>query len=114
MPLRTTNSVEKNVISVPTLPITVPANKSTEVLPSVAGAVGEFAARYVFNAGSSNLYYAYGRTVSLVDFEAWIVPGQQFDASNCGMALNVISTTDCVVSRTILQRQDLTVQPNIL
>ena len=111
MPLRTSNSVEKNVYSIPLLPLDIPANTSTVVLDSIHGVSGEFAGRYVFNAGANPAYYAYGHQVDSTNFEGVIVAGQQFDASNCGQSLNVYSVLGTTFSRTLLKRNDLT-QPN--
>jgi len=111
MPLRVSNAVEKNVISVGLSPITVAAATSTLILPSIIGDTIEYAARYVFNAGDTSnsdakAYYAYGHNVDLTNYEGWIVPGQQFNASDCGMALYVYSVAGTTISRTVLKRND--------
>lgn len=113
---RVINAVEKNVISIPMPPVPCPAGVSTQVLATLVGDPNEYSGRYIYNAGTVNLYYAFGHTVDATNYEGILFPNQQFNASNCGAALyaNAIGG-DTIVSRTILQRRDNTnVNANIM
>lgn len=119
--LRTLAIVERNVYDLKLLPITVPNNVATDVLPDshqdVMGAkagslgtiTGEIARIEIFNNGPNNCYYAFGRNCDNVNnFNAYLVPGQMLE-------INVRERVSCycpvgtaVISRTVLSRHDMT------
>jgi len=107
---RVINTIEKNVESVPLAPLAVPAGTSVKALPTLVGDPYEYAGRCIYNAGSVNLYYAFGHDVNPTNYEGICYPAQEFNASACGMALYVAAPAggaDGVVSRSLFRRNDL-------
>jgi hypothetical protein len=120
MPQRVCNTVEKNVVSVPTVPVVVPSNTPTMVLPDVTKDTGEYSGRAIQNVGANDCYYSYGHTCDPTNFigimskpgtlnAAGFGSGQQFNASDSGQAVWVYSTGGTTIAVTILKRNDLTV-----
>ena len=118
MPIRVSNTVEKDVVLVPTNPIVVAANTAVIILPDITGDINEYAGRYIQNVGANDCYYAYGHTCDPTNFNGIMSKpantnsdgfgsGQQFDASNCGQAVWVYSRGGTTIAVTILKRNDL-------
>ena len=118
MPLRVTNSVERNVSCAGSVPIKVSANTSTDVLIDVSGIPQEYAGRYVQNVGSNIAYYSFGVKCSATNFNGVLAPattvdsngfgsGQQLDCSNHGAKVSVFSVGGTTVAVTLLRRNDL-------
>lgn len=108
--MRTVNLTEKNIRPEPCLPVVVPANTSMKVLKDLTDqefAGVEFSGRYLFNAGSDNMYYAFGGNADNVNnYNGWMVPGQQLDCSNHGAAVYVWSAAGGKCVPTVLRRID--------
>lgn len=118
MPLRVSNSCEKNVISSPVNPIVVPNNTATTVLADITKTQGEWAGRYIQNVGANDCYYAFGHTCDPTNFNGILSKpgttnangdgsGQQLDASNHGQSVSVYSVGGTKIAVTILIREDL-------
>ncbi len=119
MPLRVANTVEKNVVSVPTNPITIPAATSIDVLPSIIGLAGEWVGRYIQVVGANDCYYAIGHDCDTTNYNGILASngseksGQQFDASNVGQRISVYSVGGSKIAVTLLKRNDLDTHVNI-
>jgi len=118
MPLRVSNSVERNVSCAGSVPITIPAGKAVDVLVDVSGVIQEYAGRYVQNVGSGIAYYAFGSDASPAGFNGVLFQasavdsngfgsGQQLDCSNHGAKVSVYSVAGTTIAVTILRRNDL-------
>lgn len=115
--LRTINAVEKNVVLVPTNPIVVNANASTDVLSAIVGTTGEYAGRYIQNVGANDCFYTFGHDCDGTNYSGILAAnstnavdkaGQQLDASNCGQRVSVYSVGGTKIAVTILKRNDNT------
>ena len=119
MPIRTSNSVEKNVFIVPDKLKIVPATTSTVIIGDSNSSNIELSGRYIQNVGANPCYYAFGTDkcdasnfngilagASAVDANGF-GPGQQLDVSNCGQQVSVWSVAGTTLSTTILKRNDL-------
>jgi hypothetical protein len=118
MPLRTSNSVERNTTCVPTIPVTIPAATSTLVLNDISTANGvEYAGRYIQNVGSGACYYAIGHQCDKTNFNGVLFgasavdangfgPGQQLDVSNVAGAVYVYSVAGTTIATTLIIRND--------
>jgi hypothetical protein len=119
MSLRVSNSIEKNITNIPQgAPIAIVAGAAAvTVLPSVAGTRGEWAARYLQNVGTGNLYVAFDGTCSTANFNLILSgagatdsggfgPGQQLDCSLNPCAISVYSPTGTSIVLTIHKRND--------
>ena len=113
--IRVANSVEKNCHAVPpSNPIAIPNATSTNVLEAVKG-FGEIASRYVQNVGTNPVQYSYGCDSDGISYHGVIAVGQQFNASDCPDRLSVwCPTGSSIVAVTIIRRNDMTVDQNIL
>ena len=118
MSLFVANSVEKNVVNVPTTPIVVPSNTPTDVLPDLTQVNGEYCGRFIQNVGANDCYYSFGVNCSPQQFNGVIAKpasvnanghgsGQQFDSSNCGQRLSVYSVGGTTIAVTLLKRNNL-------
>ena len=71
MSLFVANSVEKNVVNVPTTPIVVPSNTPTDVLPDLTQVNGEYCGRFIQNVGAkTDLAVANTESKEVYDFLA--------------------------------------------
>ena len=118
MPLRVSNSVERNVSCAGSIPIKIPAATAVDVLVDVSGIAQEYAGRYVQNIGPNSCYYAFGNDCSPAALNGVLLPatavdannlgaGQQVDCSNHGARVSVYSVAGTTVAVTILRRNDL-------
>jgi len=118
MPLRTSNSVEKNCFIVPAPPIAIPATTSTIVLQDTNALNIEFSARYIQNVGANDCYYAFGTNncdptnfngilskAPSVDANGFGA-GAQLDVSNCGQQVSIYSVGGTNIAVTIIKRND--------
>jgi len=117
MPVRVSNSVEKNVVNVPFPPVVLAAGVAQDVLTAIQGTNAEYAARYIQNVGANPCYYAFGHDVdktnlsgvlagaSVVDANG-LGAGQQLDVSNCGQRVSCMSVGGTIIAVTILKRND--------
>ena len=118
MPIRVSNSVEKNVVNVPKNLVVLTATTAKDVLPNATSIIGELAGRYVQNVGANDCYYVFGSDCSPVNFNGILAAntgnadvngfksGQQLDASNCGQRLSMYSVGGTTISITLLARND--------
>jgi hypothetical protein len=117
MPLRTSNSVERNTICVPTIPVTIPAVTSTKVLNDVSADQVEYSGRYIQNVGANACYYAIGHNCDPTNFNGVLFgasatdangfgPGQQLDVSNVAGAIYVYSVSGTTIATTLIRRND--------
>ena len=118
MPLRVSNSVEKNVFVVPSVPKAIPANTATEVLNDSNADNIELAGRYIQNIGANDCYYSFGTdNCSAGNFNGILAKaasvdvngfgaGQQLDVSNCGQRVSVFSVGGTTIVSTIIKRND--------
>jgi len=117
MPLRVANSVEKNVVNIPSEPVVLVDSTAKDVLPNATAFVGELAGRYVQNVGANDTYYSFGSDCSPVNFNGILSKpsstntdgfgsGQQLDASNCGQRLSMYSRGGTTIAITLLKRND--------
>jgi len=117
MSLRVTNAVEKNTSCDPILPVKVADSKSTDVLPNIGIAIGEWAGRYIQNVGANDCYYAIGHDCDPTNFNGILSKpastnsdaygsGQQFDASNVGQKISVFSRGGTTIAVTSIRRND--------
>lgn len=107
MPLRTANSVERNVSAVPTNPITLVANTSAIVLPDVSTDRNEYSARYIQWTGSGVMYYAFNQSeVDTTNWTGQLQQYQQLDCSNHSGAVVAMSPNGGQVGVTLLRRND--------
>jgi hypothetical protein len=126
MSLRVSNSVEKNVVSIPMLPIAVADSVAKDVLPSAMGDGLEYTGRYIQNVGAKDCYYAFGHDCNNINFDGILVcsstlnsdgygGGQQLDCSNTPERVSIFSRGGTTISVTLLKRNDLAQgQGNIL
>lgn len=120
MPLRVSNTVEKNVKLLSIDPIPCAANKSVTVLKAVGEYNVEFAGRYIQNVGASDAYYTFGHDCLANNFSGILAAstgnadangfksGQQLDVSNCGQHVSVWSIGGTTIAVTLLLRNDNT------
>lgn len=119
MPLRVSNSVERNVTSVPQAPIVIPAATSTKIFDSVSSDNVEYSGRYIQNVGANPCYYSIGTDkcsaatfngvlagASVVDANGF-GSGQQLDCSNVADIISVYSVAGTTIARTLLRRNDM-------
>ena len=117
MPLRVSNSVEKNVVLEPLNPKVIPANTPIEVLTDIINHRQEYAGRYIQNVGAGDCYYAFGHKVDSTNFNGILSKpgsvdanglgsGQQLDASNNPQAVWVYSVAGTTIAITLFKRND--------
>jgi len=117
--IRTIQTVSRQVVANPPVVVNIVANTSTQVLqnlngdpnatPPVPPTIDEVYARYLFNSGTTNLYFRINGTCDgTVNFNGWIVPGQQLDCSDHPQSVAVFATqAGGQVAVTILCNKDL-------
>ena len=117
MPLIVANGIERCIASVPTLPIVIPSNKSTTVLPDISGSSAGYCGRYIQNVGAGICYYCIGGDCNPVNFSGIMGPasltdvngfgqGGGFDASNCPSLISAYSVAGTTIAVTLLKRND--------
>lgn len=117
MPLRTSNSVERNTSCVPSLPIVIAAITPTDVLNSISGDPLEYSGRYIQNVGNGDCYYAFGHNCDNTNFNGVLAKaasvdangfgsGQQLDVSNVADKISVYSVIGTVIAVTSIVRND--------
>lgn len=124
MSFRVSNSIEKSVRCVPSVPVTIVAGAASVIaLPDITTGV-EYTARYIQNVGTGNLYYAFGYNITadgtgkVAMFNGILAgtgatdaggfgPGQQLDASNDPEAIYVYSPAGTVIVVSSLKKNDI-------
>ncbi len=109
MPLRVSNSVERNVNAIPFIPVVVPVNTSTPILPDVSTDMQEYSGRYIQNANSANIcYIVFGQTTcDLTNYAVALQPYQQFDCSNFPQNVVAFSPGGCTICGYVVRRNDM-------
>jgi len=118
MPIRVSNSVEKDVFVIPDNHKVIAAKTSVTVLGDNTQTNIEQAGRYIQNVGSGICYYAFGTAncdpanfngvlaaAPAVDANGFGA-GQQIDVSNCGQIVSVWSDLGTTLAVTVLKRND--------
>lgn len=109
--MRVVNVCEKNIVAVPTKPVTVPVagNVSTMILDNITklGPNVEVAGRYIQNVGANPCFYNFGSDCdSNTNYMGVLAASQQLDCSNHGMRIDVYSTLGTTIAVTLLRRVD--------
>ena len=114
MPQRVCNSVEKDVVAVPTLPVVVADSVSTNILPDITTQSGEYAQRAIQNVGANDAFYAFGRDCKSDNYDGVIAkPGTGtnvppiVDASVCGQRVSVFSVGGTTIACKVFKRNDV-------
>ena len=107
MPLRVSNSVERNVAPLPFSPVAIAAGASKMVFPDVSADPQEYAARYIQNAGTNICYVAFGQTeCDLQNYNVVLQQYAQLDCSNNPQQVTVFSPLGTTICGYILVRND--------
>lgn len=117
MPLIVANGIERCVTAVPQLPVVIPANKSTTVLPDISKSSAEYCGRSIQNVGAGICYYCIGGDCNPVNFSGIMGPASPVDAngfgqgggldvSNCPSLISVYSVAGTTIAVTLLKRND--------
>lgn len=112
--MRTVNLVEKCVVANPPSIVVIGVAGAAEVLPTIAGVVGEFAGRYIQNVGANPCYYAFGVNATPLVYHGILSASQQLDCSNHGHNVSCYSALGTTIATTVLRRADNYTSPNIL
>ncbi len=113
--LRTLNTAERNIQSLPPNVITLAANTATLLLPDTRNVPGEIAYRRIQNVGGADLYVSIGVTTAagapmcdnVAVFHKVLISGQEMDCSADRQIICGFSVGGTTVATEVKQRLTL-------
>ena len=103
--IRTLSIVERNTVDKMVNPVTLAAGVAKDVIDDSENLHHEIANIELFNAGSNNAYYAFGRTCDNVNnFNAYIAPGQMLEVP-VRQRVSMFSVGGTIIGVTIILRR---------